>query len=306
MIPVGAHYQHVQLIINPRAGKRLFFVGTPYMKINRKNPLAAIKAALQAIGITPRVTVTRYKNHATDIARACVNAGCDLVIVAGGDGSVNEVINGLAGSDVPLAVIPIGTANVYAREMALPRDLATWCHHLQTTPPRAIDLGQVNGRYFICMAGVGFDAAIIQLADRGLKRVLGPLAYLVAVLYGVLRYQQGALAVTIDHQPSVITAQQVVVTNAKYYGGPFVVAAQASMTDGQLQVCCLKTVSVWSLLQTGYQLIRGGCQQAGPVQVRACQTVQITSPAPIHADAEYIGTGPVTLQVVPQALKVIA
>lgn len=292
-------YSNTTLIINPRAGE------SNYCRIKGRIQLPDIERALNAVGIFPKIMRTRYKNHATDIATQCVKEGQDLVIVAGGDGTLNEVINGLAYSSVPLAVIPTGTVNVYAIERGIPRDLQAICQRIATGTPTIIDLGKVNQRYFLSMAGSGFDATVIKKLDTSLKKYIGSLAYLIGALKEVLMYKQRNMSIVIDADTSPIQVQQVVVSNSRYYGGNFTVSNSASITDGQLDVCYLKKVSIITLIKTLFQLKQSRPKGQGPLQCRPCKNVQIVGIEALHADAEYIGEGPANITVAAQAITVI-
>src|SRR5258708_4489185 len=130
--------------------------------------------------LPPHVTLatTSVPGEAKEIAAAAVEQGFRIVVAAGGDGTINEVVNGLAGSEVALGVLPVGTMNVFAAELGLPGKLRDAWRLIEAGRVREIDLGRANRQYFVQLAGVGLDAQVVKETSLDLKRNLGPLAYL--------------------------------------------------------------------------------------------------------------------------------
>lgn len=215
-------------IFNPTAGRR------------RRRKLETALAVLRSQGIAVDLKETTGPGDAEALARDA-DDGVSMVAVAGGDGTVNGAINGLmaraaAGRPVPpLGVLPLGTANVLAGELGLPPGPADAARVLARGATAKIHLGRANGRCFSIMAGVGFDAAVVERIDPRLKRLLGKGAYVVGSLRELFRTQGDRYRVTLDGE--VVEAAAVVLANGRNYGGRFVLAPSASLAAADLQVC---------------------------------------------------------------------
>ncbi len=177
------------LIFNPAARR---------MQAQQGRLLQRVLACLAAEGLNAQVTPTAGPGDATRLAREAVAAQSDLLIACGGDGTVNEVVGGAAGSDVPLLVIPGGTSNVLAREIGVPRDLATAAALSRKGAIRRISLGRAGDRRFVLMAGVGVDAGIVAASNSRLKRYLGEGAFWLAGFQQLARYHFLPFDVVVD------------------------------------------------------------------------------------------------------------
>lgn len=198
------------MIFNPAAGK------------TRRTKLDAVVNATAALGCMVRVVETTAPGHGEVLAREAALDQWDVIAAGGGDGTVNEVINGIKGKAIALGVIPLGTANVLADEIGLDRGVDSVARALALGPVRPIRLGLANGRRFMMMAGAGFDANVVATVSPALKKRLGPLAYVWQA--GVVGFtgKLGLSTVTIDgvrHQSA-----SAVACNGRRYGGPFVAA----------------------------------------------------------------------------------
>ena len=210
------------------------------------NPLAgagerrAMKAAhtLKKLGARIELFPTTESGSATELARLAVSRGAPRIIVAGGDGTLNEVINGIAGTRTELAIIPTGTANVLAIEMDVPMNVTKACALAFEGKATAVDLGLAGDRYFALMAGIGFDAMVIKNINPVLKKTIRHAAFPVSGLVTFIQEDLPLLSVkTADHETE---GYFVVVANSKYYGGRFGPTPDASMTDGMFDICVLK------------------------------------------------------------------
>lgn len=223
-------YKKAKIIYNPKSGQGMQLspvlkdlLGIKHKKYEvcakHEDYIKKTQEYLLLYGIKADITPTKVAGHATELAQACVADGYDLVIAAGGDGTINEVINGLAYSNVTLGVIPLGTANVFGIEMKLPIEIRAACQVIASGYKRTIDLGKANGRYFVCMAGIGFDAHVLRKADSKLKKIYGALAYGIVGVAQLFTYRFRQIVIKIDDQPIVRKGYFVVVGNGKYYGG---------------------------------------------------------------------------------------
>ncbi|MCD4780289.1 MAG: YegS/Rv2252/BmrU family lipid kinase [Candidatus Omnitrophica bacterium] len=310
-------YQKAKLIYNPHAGKGMSL--SPFLKSllgmkqrkfdvpsSQEDCIAKIKKYLAEYHIHIEVSPTQFAGHATQFARQCVNQNYDLVIAAGGDGTINEVINGLAGSEVALGIIPLGTANVFGIEMKIPMELKAACQVIASGQTRKIDLGCANGRYFVCMAGIGFDAHVLKKADSKLKKIYGALAYAIVGITQIFSYRFRRIIVRIDDQRIPRHGIFVVIGNGKYYGGGMMFASRADLTDGYLDVCIFRHKSLFSVFSFLFGFHRGNIDKHLNIEYFQCKSVTIYKKGkhPVHVDAEYLCDTPVNIEVHPQSLKV--
>ena len=206
-----------------------------------------------------RLQPTRGPGDATVLARAAAAEGDDVVIAAGGDGTVNEVVNGLVGTSAALGALPVGTVNVWAREIGLPLQPRAAAEALLRWIPRRIDVGKAGDRYFLLMASIGFDAEVTASVRSEHKRRFGALAYVVQGFVLALRYQGVRARILIDGKRLRGRYLMVVLGNSQLYGGLVKLTAHAIIDDGLLDVCLIQGRSLraaplrlWSILTRRY------------------------------------------------------
>ncbi len=191
---------------------------------------------------------TRREGHAEELAREGSRGDYDVIIAGGGDGTINEALNGMAESDKKLAIIPWGTGNVFATEMGFPRSVGGICKLILQGDSQALDVGVCGGRRFLLMVGAGFDAySLKQLEGQGLKRRLGVIAYLVAGLTAFARYRYPPIRVELADGRSD-SGSFVIVSNTSRYGDFFSFTPGASPLDGLLDVFVFRDAGRWSTL----------------------------------------------------------
>jgi diacylglycerol kinase (ATP) len=194
----------------------------------------------QCLSLDASVTVyeTTAQGDAEALARAADPARYDAVAVAGGDGTINEAVNGLSESSLPLAIFPLGTANVLAAELGLPKDIVKLAQIAAFAEAHSVWPGEaVKGNSvwrFLIMAGVGFDADVVEHVDLELKRRIGRLAYGASILGRLYDYQPRRYRALVDGEP--IEAASLVVAKGHYYGGRFVLAPAARLSEPMFQV----------------------------------------------------------------------
>jgi diacylglycerol kinase (ATP) len=262
------------------------------------------------------VRQTGAPGEARSLASQAVREGFATIAAAGGDGTANEVVNGIA--DVPnglasvrLGIIPLGTINVFARELGLPQDLAGAARTLAAAHELAIDLGRAEftaggrrqDRYFLQLAGAGLDARAVELVNWELKKRIGPLAYAVAALKA-LREDQPEITVE-GTWPDA--GQLVLLGNGRFYGGSFEVFPKASLRDGLLDVFVLPTVNAWRPLQCVLGVATGRVHRFWTSRHfrTPSLTLRSTSRVGLQLDGEFAGELPVTFSMLPRALRVI-
>ncbi len=270
-------------------------------------PIERLRAAIDGVaGWEIALETTVAAGHATELAVAAAVRGLDAVIASGGDGTVNEVANGLAGSTTALAVIRSGTANVWAKEARLPRDLAAAAQLLAEGETRTIDLGRAGDRYFVNVAGVGFDAAIVQEVSGGLKRRLGATAYVLHGLRRLLSYRTVPADLLADGAPLANECYWLLLGNTRSYAGVLNITNLAVADDGQLDAYLLRQGGLLRLLWLVPWVLLRRHHRGRNVLYRHIESLDVRTPGlPVHVDGEYIGETPMRFEVVPGALRVI-
>lgn len=205
-------------------------------------------------------------------------AGLDAVVAAGGDGTVRALAAQLTAYDLPLGVVPMGTGNVLAHELGLPRSAVGLVHLLMHGPVVTIDGALANGEPFFLMAGVGFDGIVISALDTSSKRRLGKAAYAGPIMRTLAR-PRSQLALEIDGQPT--TAQWLVVANARRYAGPFVIAPDAGLERPGLTAVVMRAPGRVTQLRQLLALGLGRLHRAPGVAMIRCNRVVVTSDAPV-------------------------
>jgi diacylglycerol kinase (ATP) len=262
------------------------------------------------------VGFTERTGHAEELARAAAAAEYDAIIVGGGDGTINEAVNGIAGSPTRLAVIPWGTGNVFATEMRFPRTIGSICRLILQGDSEALDVGICNGRRFLLMAGVGVDAySLRQMRGQGLKRRLGVIAYAVAGLRAFARYRYPNVEVELSDGRRD-SGSFVLVSNTSLYGDIFSFTPNASPFDGRLDVFVFRGTGRWrTLLLALRYLVRSfvnpdlsvppvGLRRAG---IYRAEGIRISSrePACSQIDGELGSALPLDISIIPRAVRLI-
>ena len=267
-----------------------------------------IVGSLGALGFVVEEHPTERAGQATELTARAVEDGIDVVCAIGGDGTVNEVVNGMAGSDVPLAVIPTGTVNVLALELGIPLDPPDACRLAAQGHVIAVDLGLAGERYFALMAGCGLDAAVVSSLNPTLKKALKEAAF---AIQGLAKYLTGdSPLIRVETEEECIDGYYVVLGNAANYGGNFGVTPLADMRDGLLDVCVLKdksflsTIWYWSAALINAH-IKHPKVEYFRTEAAEIVTVEEGKEVLVQTDGEMAGKLPLTCRVVPRSLHVV-
>lgn len=284
---MSADQRHALVIFNPKAGAR------------RYGFLKRTLSALEPLGISVKIQETERPGHAEIIAKQAgqsVNAGQpDILVAAGGDGTIHEVANGLAGTGLPLAIIPLGTANVLAHEIGLPRSPEAIAASIVHGKPTTVHLGRIGERRFIMMASIGFDAESVRRVNLGLKSVIGRGAYGLAALEQFFLGDHPVLDVTVDEETH--KAGWVVAGNGHYYAGGFSLTPNARLTDPSLEICLYKGTSHVDIARNVLSSLIGQHRRFRDVELLSTKSLLVEGPpeAVVQADGDVIGNLPVTI-----------
>ena len=267
--------------------------------------LDAVLRKLQDAGCDIELAETAKRGDAHDFAAQA--KGLDCVAVAGGDGTLNEVINGLKTQTdpPPVALIPVGTSNVMAAEIGLGNDPARIAQAILGGNAVSVSLGQVNGHYFSVMAGAGFDAHLIANVSTLWKRRIGPAAFVASFFRQLRSFDYPAYSLTIDGV--MAEAGSVVISNAKRYASSWILAPSAAITSPDLHIRHIARRSGWASKMGAVKLLGGRLGTGRDLTMQSGRAVTIDGPPgdPVQADGDIVATLPATICVVPQALQLL-
>lgn len=287
---------------------RILIIHNPVSGRRRAPLLDGVQRRLRAAGCMVALCRTERRGDAERLAADASPGRYDAVAVAGGDGTINEVLNGMAASLLPLGLIPMGTANVLAAELGLPLTADGIARTLLDGRRKRIDLGLASGRRFAMMAGVGFDAHVVQGIDPRMKRAVGKGAYVWQSLVEILRYRPQRFLLTLDgvrHE-----AASAVVANGHYYAGRYTCAPAASLTDACVHVCLFKSRGRLSVVRYSLALLLGTLHRRGDIEIVPATTIGIAGDTdgtgdPVHGDGDIIGVLPLEIVMDPAGIEVI-
>lgn len=291
--------KNIQLIINPHAGR-----GTGA----RIGP--EIARYLAQHGFDCEARITNDRGHAVELAREAAHDGADCVAIAGGDGSIHEVVNGLmqAGGKMPLAVMPLGTGNDFAKMFGSP-EWSEVCDKLVAGHTRAVDIGTCNDVYFANGIGAGFDAKVARMANS-IGWLRGNAVYGVALARTLLfHHDNPVVRITTDEGSFEQPITMLAAANGRVYGGSFRVTPEASITDGLLDVVIASDFTRAQILKLVPRVLRGTHLDLPGVTFLRTRTLQLEAEIslPVHADGEMIthGTDHLKISLMPGALQVV-
>lgn len=273
--------------------------------------------ALVARGCSVRVVETTAPGEAEGIARAADAGAFDAIIAAGGDGTVHEIVNGLARgpgagrthAPLPLGLIPLGTANVLAAEIGLTTAPGTVAEVIARGRRRTVRLGRFDDRFdsgrFLLMAGAGFDADVVAGVDPAFKRGAGKFAYAWRTMTGAFTYPFPPLTVTLDG--AARPAFGAVVCRGRHYGGGHIAAPEARLDAPTVQVCLLTRPGALNVFRYAGALLAGTLGRLADVEIVTATTVRLDGPAglPVQIDGDIRARLPVTIDAAPETIELI-
>ncbi|MHB1001367.1 MAG: diacylglycerol/lipid kinase family protein [Armatimonadota bacterium] len=286
------------VILNPTAGQ-----GKPsWFQVD-------IEKEIRKYGMDCEIFETTMSGEGTILAREAANSGFDIVVAAGGDGTVNEVANGLATTGVTLGILPMGTVNVLARELNIPLDLKKAIRNLSEGVIRKIDLGIANDRYFTLMTGFGFDAEIVSTILQPIKDMIGASAYVFKGLEKLATYSATEVTLEMAEQTYTTKAFLVIVANAATYTYRLKIAPYASPDDGLLDICIFEqpVTDKLGFMRQLTDLFMNRHLEHDEVSYFRTTKVRVSSvpDVAVQIDGDAFGTTPVDISIAPQILPVI-
>jgi YegS/Rv2252/BmrU family lipid kinase len=245
-----------------------------------------------------------------DVVRQAVKDGAERVFASGGDGTVSAVADGLVGSDVPLGIIPAGTANILAQELDIPQDIDKACRLLaETTTTRDIDALRVGNRIYMLSIGTGLDAMTIEQTGRKEKRRFGRLAYLASVIKVLIGVQPHRFIITVDGKKKHVQAADVLVTNIGTLVKPLRWGSHIKPDDGKIDICIVRAKNLLDIMLVFWDMVWPGPprEDRNLRFLSASETIHITThkPMAVQGDGEVLGKTPVEAKVVIGEVKIL-
>jgi YegS/Rv2252/BmrU family lipid kinase len=289
----GSSRRHL-VLVNPSAG------GGRARKL-----LPQLESRLDDLGVAHRVVITTSLEHGCEEARSGAASG-EVPVVMSGDGLIGQVGGVLAGGEVPLGVIPGGRGNDFARVLGIPTEIPDAARLLAAGKTRAVDVGEVNGRRFLCIASCGFDTEANRIANEA-RFVKGNLVYAYAALRALVAWRPATFELDLDGERHQIRGYSVAAANSKAYGGGMFLAPDAELDDGELDVVSVGQVGKLRYLSNLPKVFKGRHLDHDEVTVQRAAVVRISADRPlaVYADGDHIADLPATIRVLPGALQVI-
>ena len=286
-----------KVVVNPVAGR-----GAALKK------LPELEHELQKFGIDYDVVFTRSPMDAADIADWNAHHNFDVIIALGGDGTINEVINGLVDTDAVLGVIPCGTGNDYAREIGIPKDIPEAVNILLQHHEETLDVGEFQGRYFANAIGFGFDAKVNEIAQR-MKYLKGTAVYIAAIIQSLWKYNAIDMEVHMNGTVRQEKTYLVAAGNGTSVAGGVMLTPAASLNDSLLDICHVEDIGVGTIARHAPKLFDGRIGEVKQVTLSRSPYLQIETDSylPIHMDGEILAseTTSYSVNIRPGAIRVI-
>jgi len=283
----------IEVIYNPVAGQRA------------KERIEQVQAFLSARGMKFRISPTGGPGDAVLLAKEAAAKGTDTVIAVGGDGTIHETANGLAGSGTRLAIVPGGTANVFAKEFSLPESVEGCLALLDEGKTITVPLAKANDRYFVLLGSAGFDAEVVERMNHRQKNCLGFAAY---VLAGVRHFYRPQPPLWLDlPDRERIEAQTVFVIRGRKYGGNVTIVPEGNIEGDTFRIVALLRKGRWGIAKFAFDLLLGRHGRSPHVMIRETTSVMVRStiPSAAQVDGEYLGPLPVRFTMTGTTIRIV-
>ncbi len=251
--------------------------------------------------------LTSQPGDACRFAKEAVGNGFENIVAAGGDGTINEVVNGVAGSTARMGILPLGTVNVLAKEIGIPEgNLAAAWEIIEKGNSLALDLPLANDQHFIQLAGVGLDAEVVRRTPIDSKKTLGPLSYILTLVQLAAAKPPKVLVETDGWPPR--EGCFALIGNGRLYGGPFPIFKRASLHDGLLDVVLFKNQSHWDVIRYVQAIAFGTHSELPDVEYFQTPSLRVhgNGDIPVELDGELAGSLPCEFRISPTKLNVLA
>ena len=297
---------NVTIIANPAAGHGA-----------AGSRLRALAEALAALGVAAETRQTTHPGHASALAQAAREQGCDRLIVAGGDGTLHEVAHGLLsepgrGPGPAVGILPSGTGSDFVKMLKQPEDTGALARFLLETPPRSIDAARAGDRYMVNTLGIGFDAQV-GIQARNLRRdariLRGPAVYALALARALLSYRAPPMTISVDGATQTLGVAMLTINNGIHSGGSFQLTPGARIDDGVLDACLVPAMSRFTFMQIVPKASSGAHAKDPRVRMARAKRFEISAERPfaVQIDGEIMSEAAraLTVEVLPGAWQVL-
>jgi YegS/Rv2252/BmrU family lipid kinase len=290
-MPAGDHHL---LLVNPSAGHG-----------RTRALIPSLERALAAHGLEHRIVLTESVEHGCAEALEGAEAG-EIPVVVSGDGLIGQVGGALAGTQTPLGIVPGGRGNDLARVLGIPVAIEEAVATLATGTTREIDVGDMDGRRFLCIASCGFDSDANRIANEA-RLLKGRLVYAYAAVRALIAWRPATFRLTLDGIGREVRGYSVAVANSKAYGGGMFIAPDAELDDGLLDVVTTGHVGKLRALQGMPSVFKGTHTERDEVSISRAAEVRVEADRPfaVYADGDHLADLPITVRLLPRALRVI-
>ncbi|MEW6054119.1 MAG: diacylglycerol kinase family protein [Nitrospirota bacterium] len=289
----------------------IILISNPVAKGSSDRKVAMASYFLQSKGFSVDVLFTGKKGDAERFAGEAIKKSPAMIVAAGGDGTLNEIANGVAGSDIPVAVLPLGTTNVLAKELGIPEEVKGALETAVRGVRRKVSLGRITcagepagiTRYFCLMAGIGFDGESVFRMNTAFKRISGKGAYVYSGFRTLAGFAPEKLAFSIDGKE--YAGYSAIIGNISKYGGNFRITPDARMSDPFFYVCLFKGKKRIDLVRYVYGIFTDRHLKYHDVEYLKARHIEIRGSAHIQTDGDYLGKTPAEVEIVPGSLALV-
>lgn len=283
-------------IVNPTAGK------------GRGAKVAANLDNLLMGKIEYTILTTEYAGHGVELTQKAIDEGARYIVSVGGDGTMNEVLNGIGESNIPLGIIPVGTGNDLARTLGIPLDFEKSLEVLLNGKVISIDLGKERDNYFSIITGIGFPSDVMYHVNTTSSLFKGPLKILAGIYKTMNKLRPLPLTITTDQSTFDCEVMGVFILNCKFTGGGLRIAPEADHQDGLLDMVLMHSMSKWDFLRLVPKTYSGKHVTHPQVEIIRTSSFSVMSNEPLRklVDGNVIGSTPLEGKIIPNGLKIIA
>ena len=289
----------------------IVLIFNPTAKNASGRKIAKASHFLRSRGYKAEILFTEQKGHAESLAREAVKESPSLIIAAGGDGTFNEIVNGIAGSEIPMAILPLGTTNVLAKELGLPENVESAMEVAVRGTPKTVSIGKISitchsslvTRYFLLMAGIGFDGEAVFRINETLKKISGKGAYIFSGFKTLSVFNPDKLILDMDGK--TYTGYSVIISKVAKYGGNFKITPDARLTDPFFYVCLFKGKRRLDILRYVTGIVAGKHLGFRDVEYVRAKNIDVEGDAHIQIDGDYFGRSPARIEVVPDTVRLV-
>ncbi len=293
----GGHMKHI-FIVNPKAGKEKSLGLIPFIEEYFKDKDEEFC-----------IRVTEYPGHATELAKEYSSQGKCRIYSIGGDGTVNEIVNGIAGSESVLGVIPTGSGNDFIRSVHTPFEIKDMILSTINGEEKSIDLAKVNDKYFINISSIGFDAEVVFNADKfkKVRGITGSMAYVLSIIYTIFIKKVCNINIDIDGKKIKLKAILAAIANGRYYGGGIIPTPDAKLDDGLFDICMVTDLSRIKMLGLFPKYMKGQHAQLKQVSFYKGKKISIESDEDLclNIDGEIVTAKTVAFEIIENGIKVL-